>query len=69
MSTESDDSNEEITAGNRSVSVSNEEWNQQTIVDSRNVLQTQQSTEPSQQYHEQRSVKSMIYLFFCFFNK
>jgi len=60
MSADSDDSNEEITAGNRPVSVSNEEWNQQTIVDARNVVQTQQSIDSPQQYNEQRSVISTI---------
>jgi hypothetical protein len=60
----SEDSNEEITAGNRPVSVSNKEWNEQTIVDARNVLQTQQSVEPSHQYNQQRSVKCKIFMFF-----
>jgi hypothetical protein len=61
MSVGSDDSNNEITAGSRPVSVSNDEWNQQTIVDARNVLQTQQSIEPSSpQYNEQRSVIGTI---------
>jgi hypothetical protein len=63
MTTMNNDSNEEITAGQRPVSVSNDEWNQQTIVDSRNVLQTQQSIEPSQLYHTQQSVQSTIDLF------
>ncbi len=60
MSEGEDVSNEEITAGNRPVPVSNEEWNQQTIVDARNVCQTQQSIEPSQQYNKQRSMKGTI---------
>ncbi|CAF1205886.1 unnamed protein product [Adineta steineri] len=57
MSTDFNDTNAEITAGNRPSSISNAEWNQQTIVDARNVLQTQLSNEPSQQLHEQRSNK------------
>jgi hypothetical protein len=68
MTTGSNDSNEEITAGNRPLSVSNEEWNQQTIVDARNVIQTQQSVEPSRQFNEQRSSKLKIYVVF-FMNK
>jgi hypothetical protein len=60
----SGDSNEEITSGQRPVSVSNDEWNQQTTVDARNVLQTQQSVEPSQLYHTQQSVQSTIDLLF-----
>lgn len=64
MTTSTNDSNEEITAGNRPLSVSNEEWNQQTIVDARNVIQTQQSVEPSRQFSEQRSSKLKIYGFF-----
>lgn len=67
MNTASNETNEEITAGNRPVPVSNEEWNQQTIFDARNVLQTQQSNEPSHQYNEQRSVKSIISLSLFFF--
>jgi hypothetical protein len=59
-------SNEEITAGNRPLSVSNEEWNQQTIVDARNVIQTQQSVEPSRQFNEQRSSKLKIYVVFFY---
>jgi hypothetical protein len=58
MSTPSNDPNEEITAGNRPAPASNGQWNQQTIVDARNVLQTQQSSEPSQQSNEPRPAKS-----------
>jgi hypothetical protein len=61
MSNAPTDSNEEITAGNRPVPVSNDEWNQQTIVDARSVLQIQQSVEPSQVYNEQRSSKINIF--------
>ncbi|CAF1202772.1 unnamed protein product [Rotaria sordida] len=57
MSSKSTDSNEEITAGNRPTSVSNEEWNQQTLVDARNVLQPQISEASWQHFHEQQSRK------------
>jgi hypothetical protein len=60
MTTRSSESNEEITAGSRPTPATNEEWNQQTIFDARNVLQTQQSNESSQQTSEQRSGKSKI---------
>ncbi len=60
MNTRSNDSNEEITADHRPTPASNNEWNQTTIVDARNVLQTQQSNETSQQTNEQRSGKSEI---------
>lgn len=43
---------------------SNGEWNQQTIYDARNVLQTQHSVEVSQQAHDQRAGKSKC-LFSC----
>ena len=68
MNTGSNDSNEEITAGSRPLPISNEEWNQQTIVDARSVVQTQQSVEPSRQFNEQRSSKLKIYVVF-FMNK
>lgn len=68
MSTASDELKEEITAGNRPIPVTNEEWNQQTIVDARNVVHTQQSTDGSQQYNEQRSIKSILTFFFILFN-
>jgi hypothetical protein len=57
MTTRSNELNEEITAGNRPTPVTNNEWNQQTIVDARNVLQTQHSNEVSQQTNEQRAGK------------
>ena len=60
MTTRSNETNEEITAGSRPTPATNGEWNQQTIVDARNVLQTQQSNEASQQTSEQRSGKSKI---------
>jgi hypothetical protein len=60
MSTGTNDSNEEITSGSRPLPISNEEWNQQTIVDARNVLQSQLSNETSHQFNEQRSVKSKL---------
>lgn len=58
MSTRSGESTEENVNDNRPTSTANGQWNQQTIVDSRNVLQTQQSNEASQQTNEQRSGKS-----------
>lgn len=67
MTTRTSETNEEITAGNRPTPMTNGEWNQQTIFDARNVLQTQQSNESSQQTHEQRSGKSKI--LFCFISK
>jgi hypothetical protein len=60
MSARSNDITEEITAGNRRTPATNGEWNQQTIVDARNVLQTQQSNDSSQQTNEPRSGKSKI---------
>jgi hypothetical protein len=59
----STDSSEEITAGQRPAPISNKEWKQQTTVDARNVLYTQQSIEPSQLYQTQQSVQSTIDLF------
>ncbi|CAF0907859.1 unnamed protein product [Adineta ricciae] len=59
MNTDSNDPNEEITAGHRQAPISNQEWNRQTTVDARNVLQTQLSSasgESSQQLQEQRTV-------------
>ena len=56
--TNSSDANQEITAGNRLVPITNEEWNQQTTVDARNVLQTQQSIDVTPAFSEQRSMKS-----------
>jgi len=64
MSTRSNEQNEEITAGNRPTPTINGEWNQQTIVDARNVLQTQQSNESSHQTNEQRSGKSKNFILF-----
>ncbi len=64
MTTRSNEVNEEITAGNRPIPATNGEWNQQTIFDARNVLQTQQSNESSQQTHEPRSGKSKILFYF-----
>jgi hypothetical protein len=66
MSTRSNEQNEEITAGNRPTPAINGEWNQQTIVDARNVLQTQQSNESSHQTNEQRSGKSKILFYFVY---
>ena len=60
MSTRSSESHEEININNRPTAAMNGQWNQQTIVDARNVLQTQQSNETSQQSNEQRSGKSKI---------
>ncbi|CAM4860969.1 unnamed protein product [Rotaria socialis] len=56
--------NDEITNVGHHLSVSNGEWNQQTIYDARNVLLTQHSVDVSQQTPEQRSgkiVKPPIY--------
>lgn len=64
MSIRSNESNEEITAGCRPAPLTNGEWNQQTILDARNVLQTQQSNETSQQPNEQRPGKSKIFISF-----
>ncbi|CAF2480562.1 unnamed protein product [Rotaria sp. Silwood2] len=50
-------SNEEMTAFGRQASASSDEWNQQTIYDARNVLQTQHSNDTAQQTNEQRSGK------------
>ena len=58
MSTRSGESTEENVNDNRPTPTANGQWNQQTIVDARNVLQTQQSNESSQQMNEQRSGKS-----------
>jgi hypothetical protein len=60
MNTRLNEPNEDITVGNRPTPTINGEWSQQTIVDARNVLQTQQSNESSQQTNEQRSGKSKI---------
>ncbi|CAF0820113.1 unnamed protein product [Rotaria sp. Silwood1] len=53
----STDSNEETTASNHSVSGSNEEWNQQTLIDARNILQPQMSNASWQYFQEQQSGK------------
>jgi hypothetical protein len=67
MTTRSNDQNEEITARSRPTPATNNgEWNQQTIVDARNVLQTQHSNETSQQTNEQRSGKSKISFYFTY---
>ncbi|CAF3574892.1 unnamed protein product [Rotaria sordida] len=50
-------SNEEGPAVGRQTSATSDEWNQQTIYDARNVLQTQYSNETSQQTNEQLSGK------------
>lgn len=63
MSTRSGESIEENINDNRPTSTTNGQWNQQTIVDARNVLQTQQSNESSQQTNEQRSGKSKKEIF------
>ena len=60
MNTRSNEINEEITSGHRPAPASNGEWNQQTIFDARNILQTQQSNETSQQTNEPRAGKSEI---------
>ena len=49
---------QEITAGNRLASMTSEEWNRQTTVDARNVLQTQQSQDVGPFVHEPRTEKS-----------
>ena len=59
----STDPNDEITAGHRQAPISSHEWNRQTTVDARNVLQTQLSSasgDSSQQIQEQRSVISEL---------
>ncbi|CAF3373367.1 unnamed protein product [Rotaria sp. Silwood1] len=53
----STDSNEENTASNHSVSGSNEEWNQQTLIDARNILQPQMSNASWEYFQEQQSGK------------
>ena len=63
MSTRSTESNEDVPADNRPTSVNSGQWNQQTIVDARNVLQTQQSSDSSQQSNEQRTSKSKMNVF------
>ncbi len=63
ISTGTNDPNEEISSGSRPLPISNEEWNQQTIVDTHNVLQSQLSNEPSHQFNEQRSVKNKLDFF------
>lgn len=71
MSARSNDSNDDVPDDNRPTSMNNGQWNQQTIVDARNVLQTQQSSDSSQQTNEQRSNKSKINVFrtnLVFFN-
>ena len=60
MSARSNDTNEDVPADNRPTPVNNGQWNQQTIVDARNVLQTQQSSDTSQQSNEQRPGKSKM---------
>ena len=57
MSTRSNDSSDDIVADNRPASTNSGEWSQQTIVDARNVLQTQHSSDFSQQSNEQRGDK------------
>lgn len=57
MSTRNNESHEDNNGNHRSTSGLNGQWNQQTIVDARNVLQTQQSNESSQQSNEQRCGK------------
>lgn len=61
MATRANEIVDEITAGHRPTPSSNGEWNQQTLVDARNVLQTQQSNEASQQTTEQRTGKSNLF--------
>ncbi|CAF0754118.1 unnamed protein product [Rotaria sp. Silwood1] len=50
-------SSEEVQAFGRQTSASSDEWNQQTIYDARNVLQTQHTNDTSQPTNEQRSGK------------
>ncbi len=64
MSTRSNEITEEITAGNRPAPSTNGEWNQQTLFDARNVLQTQQSNDSLQHTNEQRTGKSKISFYF-----
>lgn len=45
-------------------SPSNNEWNQQTLVDARHVLQAQASLETSPQYQEQMSINKCSTFFF-----
>lgn len=59
--------NDEISTGSRPTYITNGEWNQQTIYDARNVLQTQHSVEASQQANEQRSGKSKLSIFLSLF--
>ena len=55
----STNSNEQNTNSNRQISMDNGQWNQQTIYDARNILQTRNSTELSN-IDEQRSGKSKL---------
>ena len=66
MSTRNNESHEDNNGNHRSTSGLNGQWNQQTIVDARNVLQTQQSNESSQQSNEQRCGKSKMNLISSF---
>ena len=52
------DPNQEITAGRRLPSISKDEWNRQTTVDARNVLQTYQSIDQTLSSQESRTEKS-----------
>ena len=54
------ESTQEITAGNRLAPMTSEEWNRQTTVDARNVLQTQLSQDVGPFVHEQRAETSEI---------
>ena len=58
MTNQTSENTDEITGGTRSSAANHGKWSQQTIVDARNVLQTQLSNEPSQQTNDQRSGKS-----------
>lgn len=52
------ESNKPITAGLRQSSVSNEDWNQQTLVDVRSLFHTQFSNDSSQQLQQENVRKS-----------
>lgn len=58
MTNQTSEITDDVSASSRSSTTNNGQWNQQTIVDARNVLQTQLSNEPSQQANDQRLGKS-----------
>ena len=57
------DPNQEITAGRRLPSISKDEWNRQTTVDARNVLQTHQSIDLTLSSNDSRTEKSTMKIF------